>query len=143
MRLTFLSLLIAIAFNVQAEDKSLKTYQPVISAEFKAAMAKADVDKGAKYFDKKCSTCHDAKKDGLHNMGPNLWNIAGRKAGGAAGFDYSEAMKASGHTWDLATLNHFLTNTKKAVPGRKMNFRGIRKEQDRANVIAYLLSAKD
>ena len=92
---------------------------------------------------RKCSSCHDEYKSSTHGKGPNLWNIFGRKAGTSKGFDYSVAMRQSGHIWDYATLNYYLSNTKRAVPGRIMNFKGIRKDSDRAKLLLFLRSMND
>ncbi len=120
-------------------EEALTNYKPDLGDSFKAALKNADVKAGAKYFDRKCSTCHDPEQNGRHNMGPKLWNWYGRQSGTLDDFDYSESMKASGHTWDLATLNYYLENTERAVPGRIMNFRGIKSEKSRANLLLYLM----
>ena len=89
---------------------------------------------------------HEAPKTitfeaGKNKVGPSLHGIIGRKAGSIEGFSYSDAMKNSGLTWDEATLDTYLTNPKKEVPGNKMAFPGLPKEDDRQNVIAYLKEA--
>lgn len=124
---------------VIAEDESLKTFKPELTPEFKELLLNADVKKGEAYFERKCSSCHTAEKGGKHDLGPALWNWFGRTAGTEAGFDYSEAMKGSGHIWGVETLNYYLSNTKRAVPGRIMNFRGVKKDIKRAELIRYLL----
>lgn len=106
-----------------------------------SAMAAGDAAKGGKVF-KKCKACHTVKKGGKNRVGPNLFGIAGRKAATVKGFRYSKAMKASGLTWDDATLDKYLKKPKKLVPKTKMTFPGLKKEKDRANVIAYLKSIK-
>ncbi|MCW8887145.1 MAG: c-type cytochrome [Motiliproteus sp.] len=118
--------------------ESLANYTPELTKEFKQLLRDADVEAGAAYFDRKCINCHDAVKEGKHGKGPLLWNLFGNKAGSKEGFEYSDAMKGSGHTWDYATLNYYLTRTDRAVPGRIMNFRGIRKDKQRADLLAYL-----
>ena len=123
--------------------ESLLYYTPTLSAEFKDMLKNADVEAGADFFDRKCANCHDHQKGGIHNKGPLLWNVFGRKAGSEKGFEYSESMKKSGHTWTFATLNYYLTRTDRAVPGRIMNFRGIRQDQKRANLLAYLRKFND
>jgi cytochrome c len=67
----------------------------------------------------------------------------GRKAGSIAGFDFSKAMKNSGHTWTFATLNYYLTRTDRAVPGLAMEFRGLRRDKDRAALISFLRTLND
>ena len=125
------------------EPGPLSHYQPVLSGEFKQLLKEADLAAGEKTFMRKCSSCHDQDKTGGHGKGPHLWNLFGRKAGEIPGFEFSEAMRGSGHTWDYATLNYYLINTEKAVPGRIMDFRGIRKDKDRARLIAYMAKFND
>ena len=103
------------------------------------ALASGDVTAGEKVF-KKCKACHvvDAEK---HKTGPHLVNIMGRAAGSADGFKkYSVAMKSSGIVWNEETLDGYLEKPKAYVKGTRMAFAGLRKEEDRANVIAYLKS---
>ena len=126
-----------------AEDSSLASFQPTVSDKFITLMRDAKPEDGELDFMRKCSSCHDHEKDGGHGKGPHLWNVFGRKAGSAAGFDYSEAMKNIGHEWNLATLNYYLTNTEKAVPGRAMNFRGIRRDKVRARLLAFMRTLND
>lgn len=122
---------------------SLDRYQPTLSDAFKQQLREADPASGERDFMRKCSSCHDQQQAGGHGKGPHLWNLMGRRAGSLPGFEYSEAMRNSGHTWDIATLNHYLTDTEQAVPGRSMDFRGIRQDKVRARLIAYLLQFND
>jgi len=97
----------------------------------------ADAAKGEKVF-RKCKACHTIEKDGKHRVGPNLHGVVGAKAAGKDGYKYSKAMKESGLTWDEATLDKYLTKPKALVKKTKMAFAGIKKDSDRADVIAYL-----
>jgi cytochrome c len=121
----------------------LSSYQPQLSDSFKQLVKEADIAAGENTFMRKCSSCHDYKKTGGHGKGPHLWNVFGRKAGAIAGFEFSDAMRSSGHTWDLATLNYYLTNTENAVPGRIMDFRGIRRDKQRAQLLAFMMQYND
>ena len=125
------------------EEGTLAEYQPVMSEELKEMLRNASPDAGKESFMRKCSSCHDHKQKGGHGKGPHLWNIIGRKAGSMPGFTYSDAMRNSGHTWTLDTLNYYLTKTDRAVPGRIMNFRGIRKDSDRAELLAFMRMIND
>ena len=101
-----------------------------------SAMA-GDAALGEKVF-KKCKACHVVDKE-KHKTGPHLVNIIGRTAGTAEGYKkYSKAMKNSGIVWDDETLNGYLEKPKKYLKGTRMAFAGLKKEKDRANVIAYL-----
>src|ERR1700741_4071880 len=101
----------------------------------RAGVAHADGDaaNGEKIF-AKCKACHTVEA-GKNKVGPSLAGVVGRKAGMAEGFNYSDAMKNAGLTWDEATLNTYLTAPKKLVPGTKMAFPALPNEQDRLDVI--------
>jgi cytochrome c len=103
------------------------------------ALADGDAAAGEKIFIK-CKTCHTLEA-GKNKVGPSLAGLIGRKAGTAPDFNYSDAMKNSGITWDEASLNEYITDPKGRVPGNKMVFPGVKKDEDRANLIAYLKQA--
>ena len=104
-----------------------------------AAHADGDPTKGKQIFNK-CMVCHSVQA-GVNKIGPSLHGVVGRKAGTVDGYSYTDAMKNSGFTWDEATLNKYLTNPRKMVPGTRMIFVGLPKEPDRLDVIAYLKQA--
>ncbi len=101
------------------------------------ALAAGDPSAGEKVFTGKCKVCHVADAD-ENKVGPSLYQVFGRQAGTLKGFKYSQAMKKSGITWTEETLDAYLTDPKSYVKGNKMMFVGLRQEQDRADVIAYL-----
>jgi cytochrome c len=101
-----------------------------------SALAGGDAAAGKKVF-KKCKACH-ALEAGKKKIGPSLHGIFGRKAGSVDGFKYSKAMKASDVVWDEENLDKYITKPKKFMPGTKMVFAGLKKEAQRANVIAYI-----
>lgn len=96
-----------------------------------------DAEEGKNVF-KKCRACHTIGEKAVNRVGPQLNGVVGRKAGSLEGFNYSDAMKSSGIVWDEASLAEFLENPKGKVPGTKMVFAGLKKEDERANLIAYL-----
>ena len=87
-----------------------------------------------------CTACHSV--DGSNGAGPSLKGIDGRKAGSFPGFRYSRAMKAAPHSWDAQTLDAYLANPQKLVPGNVMPFSGVADAKQRADLVAYLLSLK-
>ena len=122
---------------------TLAVYKPEMSEEFILLLREADPAAGEKVFMRKCSSCHDYLKEGGHGKGPHLWNLIPRSAGTIPGFEFSEAMKDSGHAWTLDNLDYYLTRTDRAVPGLSMNFRGIRKDKTRAELIKFLWTLND
>ena len=109
----------------------------VLALSSVAARAYGDPAAGKQVF-KKCHACHNVG-EGAHNaVGPVLNGIVGRKAGTYADYNYSDANKNSGLTWDVATLQKYLKNPQSVVPGTKMAFPGLPEEKDEDNVIAYL-----
>ncbi|CAF3928831.1 unnamed protein product [Rotaria sp. Silwood2] len=97
-----------------------------------------DVEKGAKVFKTKCAQCHVVDKGAGNKQGPNLNGLFGRQTGQAAGFNYSDANKNKGITWGEDTLWVYLKDPKKYIPGTKMIFAGLKKEDERRDLIAYL-----
>ncbi len=136
-------LLIILTGQVVAEGKTLAEFEPSLSKEFKILLGSVSPAKGELIFLRKCSSCHDHEKAGGHGKGPHLWNLFNRQAGSATGFDFSKAMKNSGHRWNFANINYYLSNTEQAVPGRIMEFRGIRRDKIRARLIAFLRILND
>ena len=124
------------AANQPAEQPAAKTAEAT-----PATAGTGDPAKGRKVFNK-CKACHFADKP-KNKVGPSLLGVVGRQVASYDGFKYSEAMKAKAAdigTWTEDKLKIFLSAPKKFVPGTKMTFAGLKKEQDILNVIAYLKS---
>lgn len=105
-------------------------------------LASADPAKGEAVF-RKCAACHTAEEGGANKVGPALYGIVNRPVASHAGFAYSAAMKAyaeGGKVWDFEALNHFLLAPKRHVSGTSMGFAGLKKDDERADAIAYLNS---
>ena len=105
------------------------------------AFAEGDAAKGQRVFNTQCRTCHKVEKDASSPVGPTLNGLFGRKAGTLAGFEYSDAMKNSGITWDDATLAEYLKDPKAKVPGTKMAFVGLKNPAQVEDLVAYLKDA--
>jgi len=104
------------------------------------ARADGDPALGKTAFNK-CAACHSIK-EGENKIGPSLHGIVGRPSHSIESFSYSEPMKAYNVTWDAPTLDHYLIDPRGTVPGTKMIFVGLKKDDERANVIAYLETLK-
>lgn len=102
-----------------------------------AAHTKGDVLRGEKIYTR-CFACHALERD---RTGPRHCGLFGRKAGSVPGFEYSSAMKKSGIVWNEKTLNLFLANPAKTVPGTSMGYDGVKDSQERNDLIAYLKKA--
>jgi len=109
---------------------------------FEELLAAASIDAGKK-VSSKCTACHGFNSGGGNRIGPNLWAILGKAKAEAAGFNYSDALKGLGGVWSVEDMNLWLKSPKKYAPGNSMAFVGLRKDKDRANLIAYLNSMSD
>ncbi len=106
-------------------------------------LAKASIDKG-KATAKQCQACHTFEKGGPNRVGPNLWGIVGEPRGkGRGGFAFSDAMAKKGGEWTFEELNKFLKDPRAYIPGTKMTFAGISRDQQRADVIDFLRTQSD
>ena len=116
---------------------SAAVFAAALVAVSAGARADGDPEAGKQVF-KKCHACHNVGESARNAVGPELDGIVGRKAGSVEGYNYSDANKSSGITWDAATLDVYLKDPKAKVPGTKMAFPGLPSDKDRADVIAYL-----
>lgn len=113
----------------------------VEEVDFATVLASASVEDGAKVF-RKCSACHKLEA-GENGTGPYLYGVVGRPKGAADGFSYSETLASMGGEWTPENLSDFLERPSSYAPGTSMSFAGLRKIEDRADVIAYMDSLDD
>jgi cytochrome c len=107
-----------------------------------ALLASADLAAGEAAF-KKCTSCHTTDKGGANKIGPNLWGVVGAPHAHVAAFKYSDALKGKPGNWDYEALNAWLHSPKTYAPGTKMTFAGIKKTEERANLIAWMRTKSD
>ncbi|MEO1700771.1 MAG: cytochrome c family protein [Pseudomonadota bacterium] len=130
-------------FAIVVEESSADP-APVEEEETLAAitplLASADAAAGESVF-RQCASCHNVADGAGNKAGPNLWGIIGRQPGVYPDFRYSSAMVSYGEAnpqWDFEAMNRFLVKPKEYIEGTSMGYRGLRDEEDRANLIAYL-----
>jgi cytochrome c2 len=122
--------------------KGLAAAALAISMAGPALADEPDLANGKKIF-ARCKACHTLDEGGKDTIGPNLHGFFGRTAGTKEGVKYSKAMIAKGEeglVWSDETLDTYLTKPAALVPGTNMAFPGIKKPEDRADIIAYLKS---
>ncbi|TDK42334.1 c-type cytochrome [Antarcticimicrobium luteum] len=122
------------SYVIETEDAGAT--EEVAEVSFDELMASADPAKGAKVF-KKCQACHKIEP-GANATGPTLYGVVGRTVASVDGFGYSAPMIDHGGDWTPEVLDEFLAKPSAAVPGTAMSFAGLKKQDDRVNVIAYL-----
>ena len=115
-------------------------FAAVVAMPAAAQMPAGNTAAGEKVF-AQCKTCHVTDK-GVNRVGPSLHGVVGRKSGSVPGFKYSAANLKSGVTWTAPVLFQYLEAPMKFMPGTKMAFAGLKKPQDRADVIAFLATKK-
>jgi len=138
MKISILSIL-AYSLLIGCGGSGSSESNPAPSAPKAAAVEMTPVQRGAKIY-ARCRACHTLDEGGRHKVGPNLWDIYGAKSGSKQGFAYSKAMKAANIIWDDETMDGYLTRPSKYMPGNKMTFIGLKKQEDRDAVQAYIKS---
>ena len=126
--------------NINNSTQVVVVEKPKLS--FEELLTIASIESGKK-VSSKCIACHGFNSGGGNRIGPNLWNILGANKANAAGFNYSDSLKSIGGEWSIEEMNLWLKSPKKYAPGNAMSFVGLRKDKDRANLIAYLNSMSD
>jgi cytochrome c len=112
------------------------------AASLPALLANASAERGQKAT-RVCQACHSFEQGGPNKIGPDLWGVLGRDIASREGFSYSSALSEKEGTWNYEALNTYLTDPRNWAPGTKMAFAGVKKPEDRADVILYLRSLSD
>lgn len=127
-----------------AEARSAPPTPPPTDAEAQAMLASlpapydvADLANGKKQF-ARCRSCHTVVDGGADMTGPNLYGVFGRTVGTRPGYNYSDAAKTAGFVWDGEKLDQWLANPRTFMPGTKMSFAGLKDDEDRRDLIAWL-----
>ncbi|NBB48082.1 c-type cytochrome [Rhizobium sp. CRIBSB] len=134
-------------FAIVAEEAAPAEAAPEVAAvPIAVLLASADAAAGEGVF-KKCASCHSIEKGGPNKVGPDLWGVVERPIASHEGFSYSAAMtefsKGGSELWTWEHLNEFLLAPKKHIPGTAMGFAGLKKDDERANLILYLHTQAD
>jgi len=117
--------------------RSLAAALALAAVSFVGTANAQDVAAGEKSFNK-CRACHQVGETAKNSVGPELNGLFGRKSGSVAGYNYSDANKNSGITWDDAVFADYIKDPKAKIPGTKMAFAGIKKEDEIKDLTAYL-----
>jgi len=148
-----------IIMNINPDEKKEVAYkidlpepdssEAAVTAQIEAAidpisalLMNASIEKGKKIY-KKCGSCHNYEKGSVNKVGPNLWNIVNRSKASMDGFAYSDALAKYGGIWSYEELAAFVYKPKEYIVGTKMNFAGLKKVEDRANLVLFLRDQSD
>jgi cytochrome c len=135
---------ISIGYPIEVPEKNQiksKVVEEVVIEPILALLATANLESGQK-ISKKCVACHGFDAGGPNKVGPNLYNIV-NKDQGKADYAYSKVLASLSGKWSYEELNKFLYKPKLYSKGTKMNYAGLSKTKDRANLIAWLRTKSD
>ncbi len=129
-------------FKKPSQRADLLAYFKTLGSESGEAQVTGSIEAGIKVAAKSCDVCHSFEKGGKVVYGPNLFDIYGKPAAAIEGYDYSDALKASGLVWNDKNLAEFVSNPEQFVKGTKARFPGIKTAKDKADILAYIKSLK-
>jgi len=130
---------LAFAIDLEQVETAAEEEQEEEGPDLATLAANADPEAGARVFSQ-CRSCHKIE-DGQNGIGPHLWGVVGRDIASVDGFTYSGSLESKEGAWTLEELSAFLTKPSAYAPGTNMVYNGLRKPEDRVNVIAYLNEA--
>lgn len=117
--------------------RSLVAALALATVSFATSACAQDVAAGEKSYNK-CRACHQVGETAKNTVGPVLNGLFGRKSGTIEGYNYTDANKNSGITWDDAVFAEYIKDPKAKIPGTKMAFAGIKKEDEIKDLTAFL-----
>lgn len=130
------------AFTIEVASDGAAEEVVVEGPSLAERLQNADAGKGERQF-AKCKSCHTVEKGGKDGTGPHLYGVIGRGIGEVAGFNYSGALSGAEGEWNYEVLDQWLASPKNTFPGTSMAFAGISKDDQRADLIAYLRTFND
>ncbi len=134
---------VELAYKVEiAEAETDDAAEADLGPSLATLLNSGDTGKGERQFGK-CRACHTLEAGGRNGVGPNLYGIVGAPVAARDGYSYSSALVEFGGEWTFDRLDAWLANPKLAVPGNKMSFAGLRRPDQRADLILYLRSFAD
>lgn len=132
-----------LAFSMPIEDDAPAVEETVVEATpLPVLLASADVGAGERVF-RKCQSCHAVGEGAANKTGPHLQGVMGRKIGAVGDFAYSAVLAEHGGVWDWDAMNGFLKAPKDWAPGTKMAYAGLRSDDERVNLMAWLNTFSD
>ena len=131
-------LLISCSDQKSPDNEKVESVPPTSITNLETIMTVGDIERGRKLYIQ-CWACHSLKPNETNRIGPSLYGIINQQAGSIEGYEYSEALKQSNVYWNLDNLDQWIEKPYEMIPGNKMVFSGMRKKQDRNDLIAYII----
>ena len=131
-------LLVSCSDQQNPDNQKEESVPPSSIANLETIIKVGDIERGRKLYIQ-CRACHSLKPNETNRIGPSLYGIINQQAGSIEGYEYSEALKQSNVYWNLDNLDQWIEKPYEMIPGNKMVFSGMRKKQDRNDLIAYII----
>ena len=131
-------LLISCSDQKSPDNEKVESVPPTSITNLETIMTVGDIERGRKLYIQ-CRACHSLKPNETNRIVPSLYGIINQQAGSIEGYEYSEALKQSNVYWNLDNLDQWIEKPYEMIPGNKMVFSGMRKKQDRNDLIAYII----